>query len=123
MEGGGGKNNDAMIEQIAGALAGGISAVGGIELFKWLFTRKEQKRKADAEADQSEFATLRETLLFLQDQLKLKEERFAEQTKRVRELTDENLRLTRSVAMLELERSIKLCERKNCPNREPYSGY
>lgn len=112
-----------MIEQIAGALAGGISAVGGIELFKWLFTRKEQKRKADAEADQSEFATLRETLLFLQDQLKLKEERFAEQTKRVRELTDENLRLTRSVAMLELERSIKLCERKNCPNREPYSGY
>ena len=123
MEGGGGKNDDAMIEQIAGALAGGVSAVGGIELFTWLFTRKEQKRKADAEADQSEFATLRETLLFLQDQLKLKEERFAEQTKRVRELTDENLKLTRSVAMLELERSIKLCERKNCPNREPYSGY
>lgn len=112
-----------MIEQVAGALAGAVSAIGGIELFKWLFTRKEQQRKADAEADQSEFATLRDTIIFLQNQLKLKEERFAEQTKRVRELTDENLRLTRSVAMLELERSMKLCERRNCQQREPYSGY
>lgn len=112
-----------MIEQITGAIVGGVSAIGGIELFKWLFTRKAQKRKTEAEADQSEFATLRDTLIFLQDQLKLKEERFAEQTKRVRELTDENLRLTRSVAMLELERSVKLCEVAKCPNREPYSGY
>lgn len=104
-------------------IGGVVVALGGIEFIKWFATRKQQRRKAEAEADHSELSTTKETIQFLQDQLKLKEERFAEQTQRVRKLTDENLELTRKVAMLELERSMKLCERRNCPNREPESGY
>lgn len=104
-------------------IGGVVVALGGIEFIKWFTTRKQQRRKAEAEADHSELSTTKETIQFLQDQLKLKEERFAEQTQRVRKLTDENLELTRKVAMLELERSMKLCERRNCPNREPESGY
>lgn len=112
-----------MIEELLAAVVGGASAFGGIELIKWFATRKQHKRKAEAEADHSELSTTKETIQFLQEQLKLKEERFAEQTQRVRKLTDENLELTRKVAMLELERSMKLCERRNCPKREPESGY
>lgn len=112
-----------MFIEVIATICGVVTALGGIELIKWWATRKQQRRKAEAEADHSELSTTKETIQFLQEQLKLKEERFAEQTQRVRKLTDENLELTRKVAMLELERSMKLCERRNCPNREPESGY
>ena len=100
-----------------------VGAFGGLEFIKWWMTRKSKGRIAEAEADGSEFHTLKETVEFLQEQLKLKEERFAEQTTRVRELTAENLSLIREVTMLKTERSMKLCERRNCENRQPQSGY
>mgnify|MGYP002512818934 CR=1 FL=1 len=59
----------------------------------------------------------------LEEQLKQKQERFAEQTNLVRKLTNENLELTRENSMLKTERALKLCERRNCAQRQPQSGY
>lgn len=100
-----------------------LGTLGGWEMIKYLINRKTNTRKAEAEADSSEFTVLRDTVVFLQEQLQKKEERFAEQTDLVRKLTGENLELTRENAMLKAERSLKLCERRNCINREPQSGY
>lgn len=100
-----------------------LTALGGWEAIKYLMNRKNNGRIADAEADGSEFHVLRDTVIFLQEQLQKKEERFAEQTNLVRKLTNENLELTRENSMLKTERSLKLCERRNCAQRQPQSGY
>lgn len=92
-------------------------------MIKYFINRKSNSRIAEAKADSSEFTVLRDTVVFLQEQLQKKEERFAEQTDVVRRLTAENLELTRENAMLKAERALKLCERRNCGNREPQSGY
>lgn len=100
-----------------------LTTLGGAELVKWLLNRKANSRIKEAEADISEFTVLRDTMIFLEQQLKEKEERFAEQTGVVRKLNAENLELTRKTAMLETERGLKLCERRNCSQRQPQSGY
>ena len=100
-----------------------LTALGGWEAIKYFIHRKPNSRIAEAQADGSEFSVLRDTVVFLQEQLQKKEERFAEQTDLVRKLTSENLELTRQNAMLKAERALKLCERRNCGNREPQSGY
>ena len=108
---------------IATAFGTVIASVGGWELIKYFLNRKSNKRMAEAQADDSEFSVLSKTNTFLQEQLAKKEERFAEQTDRIRTLTSENIQLTGRVARLEAERSMKLCEVRNCPNRKPQSGY
>lgn len=100
-----------------------IGSIGGWELIKWLLNRKTNKRINEAQADDSEFSVLAKTNVFLQEQLAKKEERFVEQTDRLRTVTTENFNLTAKVARLEAERSMKLCERRGCANREPQSGY
>ena len=100
-----------------------VTTLGGWEAIKYFIHRKSNGRIAEAKADGSEFTVLRDTVVFLQEQLQKKEERFAEQTDVVRRLTAENLELTRENAMLKAERALKLCERRNCGNREPQSGY
>ena len=100
-----------------------VTTLGGWETVKYFINRKSNSRIAEAKADGSEFTVLRDTVVFLQEQLQKKEERFAEQTDVVRRLTAENLELTRENAMLKAERALKLCERRNCGNREPQSGY
>lgn len=100
-----------------------VGSLGFWELVKYLLHRRANSRKAESEADASEFSVLRETVIFLQEQLHKKEERFAEQTELVRRLTAENLALTRDNTMLKTERGLKLCERRNCLQREPQSGY
>ena len=100
-----------------------VGSLGFWELVKYLLHRRANSRKADSEADASEFSVLRETVVFLQEQLHKKEERFAEQTDVVRRLNAENLELVREVTTLKTERGLKLCERRNCLQREPQSGY
>lgn len=100
-----------------------VGSLGFWELIKSLIHRRANSRKADSEADASEFSVLRETVVFLQEQLHKKEERFAEQTDVVRRLNAENLELVREVTTLKTERGLKLCERRNCLQREPQSGY
>lgn len=100
-----------------------IVSLGGFEFVKWVVTRKYGKRVDEAEADKSEFGALREQILFLQEQLLKKEERFAEQTNVLRDTTKRELDLVREVTMLKTERSLKLCERRMCAERQPQSGY
>lgn len=100
-----------------------LGAIGGWEALRYLINRKSNKRIEEAKADGSEFSVLKDTNIFLQQQLQYKEERFAEQTALVRKLNNENLTLTADVARLKAERELKLCERRNCANREPQSGY
>ena len=104
-----------------------VTALGGIEFVKWLanwFTnRKNNQRENDASADDSEFSVLRKQIEFLQEQLLKKEERFAAQTDALRDATRKELELTREVTMLKTERSLKLCERRMCAERQPQSGY
>jgi hypothetical protein len=100
-----------------------VTTLGGWETVKYIIHRKANARKIEAEADSSEFGVLRDTMIFLEQQLKEKEERFAEQTTVVRKLNAENLELTRENAILKAENGLKLCQRRNCGDREPQSGY
>lgn len=100
-----------------------VTALGGLEFIKWVVARKTGKRVEEATADASEFGTLREQIIFLQEQLLKKEERFAEQTNVLRETTKRELELVRENTMLKTERSLKLCERRMCAERMPQSGY
>lgn len=111
------------IVQILTTIATIIATLGGWETIKYFLNRKTNKRKAEAEADSVEFMVLRQSVEFLQVQLQNKEKRFAEEIEVVRKLTTENLQLTSENVKLKTERSLKLCERRNCAQREPQSGY
>lgn len=114
-----------------------ILALGGFELIKWIFNRRSNGRIAEASADEAElkndvdeFHFLRERLEFKDKELIEKEKRFADQTEVVRSLnrqlldmTTENGKLQARVAALEAERTMKLCERRGCVQRQPQSGY
>ena len=114
-----------------------IGSLGGVELFRWLLTRRANKRQAEATADhaeiqteEAEFVYLRKRIEFSEQQLADKERRFAEQTEVLRQAQRELLDMTIAkgtaearVAALEAERSMKLCERRGCAQRQPQSGY
>lgn len=114
-----------------------IGSLGGVELFRWLLTRRANKRQAEATADhaeiqteEAEFIYLRKRIEFSEQQLAAKEQRFAEQTEVLRtaqrellDMTVENGKLAARIAALEAERAMKLCERKGCGQRQPQSGY
>lgn len=96
-----------------------ITALGGFESLKYLFNRKAHRRMAQAQADREELHTLKETTEFLQEQLKGKEERFAEQTLLVRRLNAEALELTRRLARVQVQLARRRCDRLTCPGRKP----
>lgn len=100
-----------------------IGAVGGWELIRYLLQRRSNQRKAAAEADGVEFAVLKETVEFLQQQLKEKEERFAEQTALLRQKQTEVLELTKEKGQVELDLQRFRCVVKKCERREPQNGY
>jgi hypothetical protein len=114
-----------------------LAALGGLEFLKWLWTRKSKARMAAAEADaaelkaeKDEYHLLRERLEFTEAQMIEKEQRFNDQTNLLRdtnrqlmEQIKENGLLSAKVAALEAERSMKLCQVRSCPKREPQSGY
>jgi len=100
-----------------------LGALGGWEAIKYLINRKTNARKEEAEADSAEFCVLRETVEFLQTQLKEKEERFANQTDRLRKLQDDYFELLKKNAATELELQRFRCVRPKCAQREPQNGY
>ena len=100
-----------------------FAAVGGVEAAKFFIGRKEYRRKVDAEADAAELGVLKDTTELLQQQLWVKEERFADQTKVVRGLNEQVLTLTREKAQLELDLQKFRCIRPRCAQREPQNGY
>lgn len=110
-------------QTIAVSFATVMTAIGGWEAISYLINRKTNSRKAEAEADSVEFTVLRQTVEFLQEQLKEKEERFAEQTELVRKMNAEILELTKEKGKTELELQTYRCIRKKCEKREPQNGY
>lgn len=104
-----------------------VTALGGIEgikqLVKWWMSRKTNASIEDAHADVEEFKALREYNEFLQKQLSEKEQRFVEQTDRLRKVQDELFTLKETNSDLKLELALKRCERKKCGDREPQNGY
>lgn len=112
-----------VIKEIVMILTGCLTAFGGWELVRYLLNRKSNGRKADAEADYSEFKVLKETIEFMQEQFRLKEERFADTMAQLRDANRQLLEAEKKIGRLEAERSLKLCEVKKCGSREPFSGY
>lgn len=109
--------------EILEIIAAIVSALGGFELIKYLINRKSNARKADAEADSAEFDTLREYNEFLQKTLAEKEQRFVEQTERLREIQDKHFELMKDKAALELELQKYRCVVPQCVKREPQNGF
>ena len=120
-----------IISTIIGTILGSQAVA---EIVRWIKNRKTDSRIEEAHADSEEFNSLRETIQFLQEQLKGKEERFAEQTNIVRNLNTEVIQLTRERADVELayarykaDAELELekvrCEDKPCPWRRPPNAY
>ena len=120
-----------IISTIIGTILGSQAVA---EIVRWIKNLKTDSRIEEAHADSEEFSSLRETVQFLQEQLKSKEERFAEQTGMVRNLNSEVIQLTREKAGVELEYArykadteLELekvrCEDKPCPWRKPPNAY
>lgn len=94
-----------------------------MEFIKWLFNRKANSRLAIAEAESAEFHTLQETVVFLQEQLKEKEERFAKQTERLRATQDELYLSRKAEYEAKLELAEVRCDDAECPFRQPPNAY
>jgi uncharacterized protein YydD (DUF2326 family) len=114
-----------------------IGTLGGLELIKWLYTRKSKAKVEEAEAevarvraDADEYHLIRERLDLLNKDMIEKEKRFMEQTNHVRELNrqliDKEVEIGNykaEISALKAERQMKLCERRGCQQRQPQSGY
>lgn len=100
-----------------------ITAMGGAEILRYFLFRRSDKRKASAEAATAEFRILQETNQFLQQQLKEKEERFAEQTSIVRQLNSDIIDLLKLKGKLECELATTRCQVRHCQNRQPQNEY
>lgn len=96
-----------------------IGTLGGWEAVKYLLNRKSNQRTAEAEADHAEFSTLKDTIEFLQQQLKDKEQRFSEQTDIVRKLNIEIIELLKAKGSMEVELVSVRCDDAKCPFRQP----
>ncbi|MCD8286206.1 MAG: hypothetical protein LUD50_03150 [Clostridia bacterium] len=110
-------------QEIVTALVAVMTALGGWEAIKYLINRKSNARKNNAEASGAEFAVLKEMVEFLSKQLAEKEERFADQTQRLRDTQSDLMKVTREKAELELKEQRYHCEVAHCPNRQPPNGY
>lgn len=114
-----------------------LTVLGGWDALKYLLNRKTNKRleeaqvntaqsqadSADAQATADEFHALREYNEFLQQQLQQKEERFVDQTDRLRKSQEREFELMEENSNLKLELAIKRCEIKHCGQRQPKNGY
>ena len=122
------------ILELAATISG---TIGGWELIKYMLNIRTNKRKeraeankaeaeadkAEVEADNADFSLLRETIEFLQQQLKEKEELFANQTERLRKVQDDYFEEVKKSNSLELELQRFRCVRPKCAQREPQNGY
>lgn len=106
--------------ELVGSVMGSVALWEGV---KYLLNRRNNKRIAEAEADQKEFEVLRETMTFLQQQLRENFERYDQQTDRLRKVQDEchELMLKNQQAELSLHRY--RCEKRGCQDRVPPNGY
>ncbi|MCC8119306.1 MAG: hypothetical protein LIP09_11260 [Bacteroidales bacterium] len=100
-----------------------IGSIGGLEGIRYLLNRNAEKRTANAKADTEVFHSLKEYNEYLQQELRSKEERFAEQTLRVRKLTDEVIDLTEQMGKAKAELCLYRCKRLGCGKRLPPNSF
>lgn len=100
-----------------------IGALGGIEALRYLLNWRANKRSELARATGNELQTLKETCQFLQQQLLEKEQRFEDQTKRLREKQDALFKEREARFEAELELSVKRCNDIHCPFRQPPTAH
>ena len=121
-----------------------VGTFGGLELLKWLLTRKESKRVAEAKADDAEFEKYQKQIDYANERLLIKDQRieekdkllsqkddryhelsqkYHEQTLVLREANARLLAKEETIGSLKEERAKKLCEVRKCSKREPQSGY
>lgn len=70
-----------------------------------------------------DFALMKEMVEFDQKQLQEKEERFVDQTNRLRKVQDDYFELMKKQAQTELELQKYRCVVPKCLKREPQNGY
>lgn len=87
------------------------------ECVKFFYLRHSSKKQAVAEAEKSQFDVLKDTVLFLQEQLSMKEQRFAEQTDLVRKLNEINLKLSKENEVLKWDLEHFRCNDRDCNKR------
>ena len=128
-----------------------LIAFGGLEFFKWLFTRKQNKRVAEAQADNAEYESYQKQIDRYEERMADKDkiiaekdaqlidkerkyhdisDKYHEQTLLLREVQAKLLKKEEEcgnykakISELLAERKMKLCERKGCRERQPQSGY
>lgn len=121
-----------------------LTALGGFEFIKWVFTRKQNARMAETKADDAEFEKYQKQIDYANERLLLKDQRieekdkllsgkddryhelsqkYHEQTLVLRDTNSKLLAAKEEIADLREERAKKLCEVKKCNKREPQSGY
>jgi len=104
-----------MIDNILSLLtaAGGVVvALGGWEFIKYFMNRKTNKRKAEAEADNSELETLRKQYDWLNEKYVALNERLDSLYKEFHALEDRNVALMRKNAELEVQ--LRIAEYNRC---------
>lgn len=128
-----------------------LTALGGLECIKWLFTRKQNKRVAEAQADNAEYENYQKQIDRYEERMADKDRIIAEKDARLEDkenkyhdisnkyheqtllLREVNAKLLKKeeecgdkkakISELLAERKMKLCERKGCAQRQPQSGY
>ena len=126
-------------------------SLGGLELLKWLFTRKQNKRVLEAQADNAEYESYQKQIDRYEERMGDKDkiiaekdaqlidkerkyhdisDKYHEQTLLLREVQAKLLKKEEEcgdkkakISELLAERKMKLCERKGCAQRMPQSGY
>lgn len=98
-------------------------AMGGVETIKYFLERRVNMRRAETQANTDDFHMLRETIEFLQAQLRLKEERFVEQTERLRDIQRQLFEETERRHRSEIDLAVTRCDVLDCPSRHPPRKY
>lgn len=103
-----------------------VGALGGLEAVKWWATRRSTGRSAVAEADSAQTQALaarehlyEDTITFLQNQLRDKEERFAALNAQLHKSMASELLLTRQLGEMEVKYLSSRCDIVECLHRHP----
>lgn len=96
-----------------------VSAFGGVELFKWWYTRKPSRRLANATAAGEEFRVLSGSLIVLQEQVQKLVSQMDELYDQISHLRESHDQEHGRRLRIEAEYMQKRCDRLNCPNRIP----
>lgn len=104
-----------------------LGAIGGLEgikqFLRWWNNRRNEARKSDAEADALVDENNRKSIEWLERRIEQRDAKIDGLYAELRKEQAEKLELLHKHHQLEIEHTLKRCEKKNCGHREPPSGY